>query len=68
MLNALKKDAAKKLNLTILSQVQTAETGFLQRVHGAALRDKARGCETRALNVEPLLRIERSLPHDGSAT
>jgi len=32
---------------------------FLRRVHGVTLRDKVRSCEIRkALNVEPLLRIE----------
>jgi len=35
--------------------------GFLRRVHGVTLRDKVRSCEIRkALNVEPLLRTERS--------
>ena len=33
--------------------------GFLRRVRGVTLRDKVRSCEIRrALNVEPLLRIE----------
>jgi len=42
-----------------LSQGQAAEMGFLGRVHGVTLRDKVRSCEIRrALNVEPLLRIE----------
>jgi len=34
---------------------------FLWRVHGVTLRDRVRNCEIRkALNVDPLLRIERS--------
>jgi len=45
----------------ILSQVQAAEMGFLRRVHGVTLRDKVRSCELlKALNIEPLLRLERS--------
>jgi len=45
----------------VISQVLTAEMGFLRRVHGVTLRDKVRSCEIRrALNVELLLRIERS--------
>jgi len=45
----------------ISSQWQAAEMGFLGRVHGVTLRDKVRSCEIRrALNVEPLLRIERA--------
>jgi len=41
-----------------LSQVQAAGIGFL-RVHNLMFRDKTRSCEIRkALNVEPLLRIE----------
>ena len=44
-----------------LSQVVTAEMGFLRRVHGVTLRDKVRSCEIRkAFSVEPLLQIERS--------
>jgi len=44
----------------ILSQGQAADMGFLRRVHaGVTLRDKVRSCEIRrALNVEPLLRVE----------
>ena len=45
----------------IISQGQAAEMGFLQRVHCVTLGDKVRSCEIlRALNVEKLLRIERS--------
>jgi len=45
----------------ILSQERAVEMGFLRRVHCVTLRDKVRSCEVRkALNVEPLLRIERS--------
>jgi len=45
----------------ILQQMQGAAVGFLRRVHGVTLRDKLRNCEIRkALNVEPLLRIEVS--------
>jgi len=48
----------------ILSQVQAAEMGFLRRVHVVTLRDKVRSSEIhKALNVEPLLRIERSQLH-----
>jgi len=40
----------------ILSQVQAAEMGLLQRVYGVALHDKVCSCEIRsALNVEPVL-------------
>ena len=43
----------------ILSQVQQVEMGILRRVHGVTLLEKVRSCEIRkALNVEPLLRIE----------
>jgi len=48
----------------ILFQVQAAEMGFWQRVHGVIvkLRDKAHSCEIRkALNIESLSRIERAL-------
>jgi len=49
----------------VLSQVQTAERGFLRRAHGEALRCKVRSCEIRkAFNVYVwplLLRIERHL-------
>jgi len=39
----------------VLSQVQVAEMGFLQRAHGVTLRHSARSCEIRrALNVQPL--------------
>ena len=35
--------------------------GFFPKVHSVTLRDKVRSCEIRkSLNVEPLLRIERS--------
>ena len=45
----------------LLSQVQAAEMGFLQRSHGVTIRDKVGNSETRkTLNVEPLLRIQRS--------
>ena len=45
----------------ILSEVQAAEMGFLRRNHGATLCDKVRSCEIHnAVNVEPLLRIQRS--------
>jgi len=45
----------------VLFQAQVAEMGDLRRVHGVTLRDKVRGCEIRkTLNVEPLLRIQRS--------
>jgi len=48
----------------ILSQVQAAEMAFMRKVHGVTLRDKLRSCEVRrAMNVEPLLRIERSQLH-----
>jgi len=48
----------------ILSQVPATKLGFLRRVHGVTLRDKARICEIRkALNDESLLRIERSQIH-----
>ena len=44
-----------------LSQGQAVEMRFLRRIHGVTLCDKVRSCEIlRALNVEPLLRIERS--------
>jgi len=34
--------------------------GFLREVHGVALRNKVRNCEIgAALNIAPLLRIER---------
>ena len=46
---------------TMLSQVKVAEMTFLRRVHGVALRDEMRSCEIcKTLNVERLLRIERS--------
>jgi len=49
------------LTVRVIPQVQAAEMGFLRRVHGVELRDKVRSCEIRkALNVELLLRIERS--------
>jgi len=36
----------------VLSQVHTAEMGFLRRAYGEALRDKVRSCEIRkAFNV-----------------
>jgi len=45
----------------ILSQVKAAEMRFLRRLCVVTLRDKLRSCEMRrALNVEPLLRIQRS--------
>jgi len=48
-------------DLTMLSQVLTADMGFMQGVHGAIFRDKVRSCEIRkAINVETLLQIERS--------
>jgi len=38
--------------------------GFFRRVQGVTLRDKVRSCDIRrALNVEPLLRIERFQLH-----
>jgi len=42
--------------------VQAAEKGYLRKVHGVKLRDKARDCEIHeALNVESLfLCIEKS--------
>jgi len=43
----------------ILSQGQAADKGLLRRIHGVTLGDKVCSCEIRrALNVEPLLRIE----------
>jgi len=40
--------------------VKAAEVGFLQRIHGVTLRDKACGCEIlKTMNVEPL-RVARS--------
>jgi len=46
---------------TMLSQVQVAEMGFLRRVHRMTLIDQVRICKIRkTLNVEPLLRIQRS--------
>jgi len=47
---------------TVLSQVQAAEMGFLQGVRGVTRSGcKIRSCEFRkVLNVEPLLRMERS--------
>jgi len=45
----------------ILFHAQEAEMGLLRRVHGVTLRDKVSSCGIlRVLNVEPLLRIERS--------
>ena len=45
------------------SQVQAAEMGFFRRVDSVTLRDKVRSCEIRwAVNIKPLLRIERSQP------
>ena len=45
----------------ILSQVLAADMMFLLRVQGVTPRDKLRSYKSRkALNVEPLLRIERS--------
>ena len=39
--------------------------GFLRRVHSLTLRDKVYNCQIRkAVNVEPLLRIERSRKMD----
>ena len=45
----------------ILSQVQAAVIVILRSIHCATLCDKVRSCKIRrALNVEPLLRFERS--------
>ena len=45
----------------ILSQVQVAEMRYFWRVHGLTLCNKVRNCEIpKALNVEPLSRIEIS--------
>ena len=46
----------------VISQVQAAEMGFLRRGHSVPLFTTIkRSCEIRkALNVKPLLRIERS--------
>jgi len=45
----------------MLSQILAEEMGFLRRVHRVALREKVRRCEIhKTLNVESLLRIERS--------
>jgi len=44
-----------------LTKEQTAEMGYLQRVHGVTLRDKEHRSEIcEARNIKPLLRIERS--------
>ena len=46
---------------SLLSKEQTAEMGYLRRVHGVTLRDKEHRSEIReARNVKPLLRIEKS--------
>ena len=48
----------------IISQVESAEMRFLRRVRDMTLRSKVRSCEIRkALNAEPLLRIERTQLH-----
>jgi len=40
----------------VLSQVQTAEIRFLQKVHGMTLRDKVCSCgRCKVLNVELVL-------------
>ena len=45
----------------ILSKEQTAEIGHLQRVLGVTLRDKDHRSEiSKARDIKPLLRIERS--------
>jgi len=50
----------------MLSQVQAAEKGSMQRVNCVALHDKVRSCEIRgALKVEPLLRIAATLARPG---
>ena len=42
-------------------ELQAAEMGFLRRGHVVTLGEKVRGCEIhKTLNIEPLLRIERS--------
>ena len=46
----------------VLSQVQTAQIGFLRRVNGVTLRDEVRSYEIRTtLNIDPLLRIFATL-------